>query len=35
MAATLGLSESNVGVKIHRIKNYLTERSRETDRHEL
>ena len=33
MAATLGLTESNVGVKIHRIKNHLTERSREHNRH--
>ncbi len=29
MAATLGLSESNVGVKIHRIKSCLMERLRE------
>lgn len=35
MAATLGLSESNVGVKIHRIKNRLTERLRETSHHGL
>lgn len=29
MAATLGLSESHVGVKIHRIKHHLARRSRE------
>lgn len=29
MAGTLGLSESNVGVRIHRIKNQLTQKSRE------
>jgi len=35
MALTLGLSESNVGVKIHRIKNHLAERSREKNHHGL
>ncbi|MGH8021628.1 MAG: RNA polymerase sigma factor [Opitutaceae bacterium] len=29
IAATLGLSETSVGVKIHRIKNHLADRSRE------
>jgi RNA polymerase sigma-70 factor (ECF subfamily) len=33
MAATLGLSQSHVGVKIHRIKNHLAERSREQNHH--
>ena len=35
IAATLGLSESNVGVKIHRIKAHLAERSREETHHGL
>ena len=35
MAATLGLSESNVGVKIHRIKNHLAKKSREEIHHGL
>lgn len=35
MATTLGLSESNVGVKIHRIKHYLAEKSREDVDHEF
>ena len=35
MAATLGLSESNVGVKIHRIKNHLVKKSREDLQHGL
>jgi RNA polymerase sigma-70 factor, ECF subfamily len=35
MAATLGLSESNVGVKIHRIKSHLAEKSREEIHHGL
>ncbi len=30
MAAMLGISESNVGVKIHRIKKHLVEKSQET-----
>ena len=35
MATTLGLSESNVGVKIHRIKNQLAKKSREDIDHGL
>ena len=36
MAKTLGISEQNVGVKIHRIKKVLVERSnRDGDRHEI
>ena len=36
MANALGISEQNVGVKIHRIKKVLVERSnRDGDRHEL
>ena len=31
IAVTLGLSESNVGVKIHRIKNHFAEQLRETN----
>lgn len=33
MAAMLGISESNVGVKINRIKKHLTEQSKKYDRH--
>jgi len=35
MAGMLGISESNVGVKVHRIKQYLIERSKEVIQHEL
>ncbi|MTI86758.1 MAG: RNA polymerase sigma factor [Balneolaceae bacterium] len=35
MSKILGISESNVGVKIHRIKKHLTEKSEEYDRHEI
>ena len=35
MATTLGLSETNVGVKIHRIKNQLVQKSREEEHHGL
>ena len=31
MAKILGISESNVGVKVHRIKKYLIERAKEVD----
>jgi len=31
MAEMLGISESNVGVKVHRIKQYLIERSKEIE----
>lgn len=33
MAEMLGISESNVGVKIHRIKKYLVRKSKELDHH--
>ncbi|MEP1304370.1 MAG: RNA polymerase sigma factor [Balneola sp.] len=33
MAEILGISESNIGVKIHRIKKYLTEQSQKTEHH--
>ena len=33
MAAILGISESNVGVKINRIKKHLTQKSQETVNH--
>lgn len=33
MAKVLGISESNVGVKIHRIKKHLVRKSKETDYH--
>ena len=33
MAAILGISESNVGVKIHRIKKHLVRKSQESDYH--
>lgn len=33
MAEVLGISESNVGVKIHRIKKHLVRKSKETDYH--
>ena len=35
MADLLGISESNVGVKVHRIKQYLIEKSKEVAQHEL
>jgi RNA polymerase sigma-70 factor, ECF subfamily len=35
MAEVLGISESNVGVKVHRIKQYLIERSKEVEQHGL
>lgn len=35
IATTLGLSEGNVGVKIHRIKNHLADKSREEINHGL
>lgn len=35
MAEMLGISESNVGVKVYRIKKYLLERSKEVMPHEL
>ena len=35
MAEILGISESNVGVKVHRIKQYLIERSKEVEEHGL
>lgn len=35
MADMLGISESNVGVKVHRIKQYLIQKSKEIDHHEL
>lgn len=35
MANILGISESNVGVKVHRIKKYLIERSKEVETHGL
>lgn len=35
MADILGISESNIGVKIHRIKKYLTEQSLKEERHEI
>lgn len=33
MADILGISESNIGVKIHRIKKYLTEQSKNMEQH--
>ncbi|MDZ7716432.1 MAG: RNA polymerase sigma factor [Balneolaceae bacterium] len=33
MSDILGISESNIGVKIHRIKKYLIEKSKEYDNH--
>ncbi|HEX2993823.1 MAG TPA: sigma-70 family RNA polymerase sigma factor [Anaerolineales bacterium] len=35
MADLLGVSESNVGVKVHRIKQYLIQKSKEIVHHEL
>lgn len=35
MAETLGITESNVGVKINRIKAHLIKQSQENNRHEL
>ncbi|HMB21234.1 MAG: RNA polymerase sigma factor [Chloroflexota bacterium] len=35
MADLLGISESNVGVKVHRIKQYLIQKSKEIVHHEL
>lgn len=35
MAETLGITESNVGVKINRIKNHLIKQSQENNPHEL
>ena len=35
MAATLGITESNVGVKINRIKNHLSQAAREAGLHGL
>jgi len=35
MAEMLGISESNVGVKVHRIKQYLIEKSKEVMQYEL
>jgi len=35
IAAMLGISESNVGVKIHRIKKYLIEESEKTENYEV
>lgn len=35
MAKMLGISESNVGVKVHRIKKYLIEKSKEIENHGL
>ena len=35
MAEILGVTESNVGVKVHRIKQYLIERSKEEAQHGL
>lgn len=33
MAEILGISESNVGVKVHRIKQYLIQKSKEVEQH--
>lgn len=33
MAEVVGISESNIGVKIHRIKKHLTEKSKKYDHH--
>jgi RNA polymerase sigma-70 factor, ECF subfamily len=35
MADMLGISESNVGVKVHRIKQHLIRKSQETSHHEI
>jgi RNA polymerase sigma-70 factor (ECF subfamily) len=35
MADLLGISESNVGVKVHRLKQHLILKSQEIDRHEV
>ena len=35
MAEMLGISESNVGVKVHRIKQYLIQESKEVEHHGL
>jgi len=35
MADMLGISENNVGVKVHRIKQYLIRKSKEVDQHGL
>jgi len=35
MVEMLGISESNVGVKVHRIKQYLIEKSKEVMQYEL
>lgn len=35
MASTLGLTESNIAVKIHRLKRALAEKSKEQSHHEL
>ncbi|HEY1763892.1 MAG TPA: sigma-70 region 4 domain-containing protein [Opitutaceae bacterium] len=34
IADTLGISESNVGVKLHRIKNELINKAKENESHE-
>jgi RNA polymerase sigma-70 factor (ECF subfamily) len=35
MAEILGISESNIGVKIHRIKKHLTNQSKTEERHAI